>query len=35
MSGWAIFGIIVALVIVLLLAMNTKDLRRYFKISHM
>ncbi len=35
MSGWAIFGIIVALVIVLLLAMNAKDLRRYFKISHM
>ena len=35
MSGWAIFWIVVALVVLLLLMMNAKDLMRYFRISHM
>ncbi len=35
MSGWDIFGIVVVLLVLLLLAMNAKDLKRYYKISNM
>jgi hypothetical protein len=35
MSGWAIFGIVVAVIVVLLLLMNAKDLCRYVKIRNM
>jgi hypothetical protein len=35
MSGWAIFGIVVAVIVVLLLLMNAKDLYRYVKIRNM
>jgi len=35
MSGWEIAGIVIALIIVLLLLMNAKDLYRYVKISSM
>jgi hypothetical protein len=35
MSGWVIFGIVVAVIVVLLLLMNAKDLYRYVKIRNM
>jgi hypothetical protein len=35
MSGWAIFGTVVAVIVVLGLLMNAKDLYRYIKIRNM
>jgi hypothetical protein len=35
MSGWAIFWLIVAVVIVLMILLNLRDLLRYIKISNM
>lgn len=35
MNGWIIAGIVIAVVVVLLLLMNGKDLYRYIKISNM
>lgn len=35
MSGWAIFGLIVIVLILLAILFNLKDLRRYIKISNM
>jgi hypothetical protein len=35
MSGWAIFWIVVLLLIVLAVAANAKDIMRYYKIRNM
>ncbi len=35
MSGWGIFWIVVLLLIVLLIAVNAKDLMRYYRIRNM
>lgn len=35
MSGWEITGIILGVIILILLAINAKDLWRYIKISNM
>ena len=35
MSGWAIFIILVLLLIVGAIAMNAKDIQRYYKIRNM
>ncbi len=35
MNGWEVFGIVVLAIILVLLAMNAKDLARYIKISNM
>jgi hypothetical protein len=35
MDGWVIFGIIVVLLIIGLIAVNLRDLKRYFKIRSM
>jgi hypothetical protein len=35
MSGWAIFWIVVLLLIVLAVAANAKDILRYYKIRNM
>lgn len=35
MSGWSIFFIIIAVLAVLLVAMNAKDIYRYIKINRM
>ncbi len=35
MSGWAIFWIVVLLVIVWAIAMNAKDIKRYYRIRNM
>jgi hypothetical protein len=35
MSGWEITGIVLGIIVLLLLAINAKDLYRYIKISNM
>jgi hypothetical protein len=35
MNGWGIAGIVIALIIVLLLLINARDIFRYLKISSM
>ena len=35
MNGWEIAGIVIAVIVVLFLLMNPKDLYRYIKISSM
>jgi hypothetical protein len=35
MNGWEIAGIVIAVIAVLFLLMNAKDLYRYIKISNM